>query len=172
MGRLAVRLALPADGLFLHHGHSGPIHLHIQNRNRLPHNDRQIQLDGLLYFLPRASRDIAPDGLRRALHRFGCNLQAGQDLDLLATMIERSCRAHHRRHTADARRHFRIDNVQFRIGRELPLMTLRTQVIGTGNLRRAERREQRFGAQTLILRMMAARTWQLTVILRRGFVLQ
>ena len=74
------------------------------------------------------------------------DLQAGQDLDLLATMIERSCRAHHRRHTADARRYFRIDNVQFRIGRELPLMTLRTQVIGTANLRRTERREQRFGA--------------------------
>ena len=37
MGRLAVRFALPAHRLFLHHRYSRPVHLHIQDRNRLSH---------------------------------------------------------------------------------------------------------------------------------------
>ena len=48
VGRLAVGLAFPALRLFLHHRYSGPIHLHIQDGNRLADHHGQIQLDGSL----------------------------------------------------------------------------------------------------------------------------
>ena len=78
MGRLAVRLALPTHRLFLHHGHSRPIHLHIQDRNWLADDDRQVQLHGSLNLLLLARGDILSDGFRRPLHGFGGHLQIGE----------------------------------------------------------------------------------------------
>ena len=71
VGRLAVGLAPPARRLFLHHRHSRPVHLHIQNGDGFAHHDRQIQLQGALHLPLLALRDMAADGLRRALHGFG-----------------------------------------------------------------------------------------------------
>ena len=78
MGRLAVGLAFPAHGLFLHHRHSGPVHLHIQDRNGLADDDRQIQLHGPLDLLLLTRDDTISDGFCGALHGFGSNLQIGE----------------------------------------------------------------------------------------------
>lgn len=99
-GWLAVGLAFASLRLFLHHRHSGPIHLHIQNRNRLTHNDGQLQLDGFANFPLLAGGDVGSDGLRRALHRFGGHFQSGQNLHLLPTTIKRPLLAHYRIHAA------------------------------------------------------------------------
>ena len=100
MGRLAFRLALPAHRLFLHHRHSRPIHLHIQDRNGFAHDDRQIQLHGPLDLLLLACGDILSDGFRRPLHGFGGHLQIGEQFHLLASVIEGRLLAHHRLHAA------------------------------------------------------------------------
>jgi len=78
MGRLAVRLALPPHRLFVHHRHSGPIHLHIQDGNGLVHHHRQVQLHGPLdlFLLPRS--DIVSDGFRGPLHGLRGHLQTGE----------------------------------------------------------------------------------------------
>ena len=100
MGRLAVGLAFAPLRLFLHYRHSGPIHLHIQNRNRVTHNDGQVQLDGFADFPLLAGGDVASDGLRRTLHRFGGHFQSGQNLHLLPTASKRPLLAHYRIHAA------------------------------------------------------------------------
>ena len=85
---LAVSLAFASLDLFPHHRRPGAVHLHIEDWNRLSHQDGQIQLDGLLDLLLFSPCDIASDGLRRALYRFGRHFQAGQNLHLLAAVIE------------------------------------------------------------------------------------
>ena len=48
MSGFALLFADPSLGLFFHHGNSRAIHEHIENRNRLPHDHRQVQLHGVL----------------------------------------------------------------------------------------------------------------------------
>jgi hypothetical protein len=43
MRRLALDFALPTHRLFLHHRHSRPIHLHVQDGNRFPRDDGKVQ---------------------------------------------------------------------------------------------------------------------------------
>jgi hypothetical protein len=78
MGRLAVGLALAPFGLFLHYRHCCPVHLHIQDGNRLTDDDRQIQLDGLADLALFALGDVSTNRFRRTFHGFGGHLQAGQ----------------------------------------------------------------------------------------------
>ena len=94
VGRLAVGLAFTSLRFFLPYRNSGPIHWHIQNRNRLTHHNGQVQLDGFANFPLLAGGDIGSDGLRRALHRFDGHLQFGQKLHLLPTAIKRPLLAH------------------------------------------------------------------------------
>jgi hypothetical protein len=47
MGRLTGDFALPTHRLFLHHRDSRPIHLHVQDGNRLAPGNGQVQLAGL-----------------------------------------------------------------------------------------------------------------------------
>src|SRR6266480_523594 len=61
MGRLAFRLALPTDRLFLHHRNSRPIHLYVQDANRLAGNDGQFQLQGFLNLVLFALSDSGAD---------------------------------------------------------------------------------------------------------------
>src|SRR3984957_4628034 len=68
VGWLPFDLALPAHGLLLDHGHSGAIHLHIQDGNRRSYNHGQVQLHGLLNLGLGTGSDVLPDGFRRALH--------------------------------------------------------------------------------------------------------
>ncbi len=103
VGGLAVVLALASLRLFFHYWDSGPIHLHIQNRNRFTHNDGQVQLDGLADFPLFAGGDVGSDGLRRALHRFAGHVQSGQNFHLLPPTIKRPLLAHDRIHAANSR---------------------------------------------------------------------
>jgi hypothetical protein len=75
---LTLHLALPAGRLFLHYWHSGPIHLHIQDRRRFAHLHRQIQLHGPLNLLLVTRGDMLSYGFRRPLHAFGGHLQVRQ----------------------------------------------------------------------------------------------
>src|SRR5712671_1527337 len=70
VGWLAVRFTLTPQGLFLHYGYTGPVQLNIQDGNWFSHHEGQIQLNGSLNLHLLAGGDIAPDGLRCALHRF------------------------------------------------------------------------------------------------------
>ena len=78
MGGLAVGLALSPLRLFLHYRHCCPVHLHIQNGNRLTDDDWQIQLDGLADLTLFALGDVSTNCFRRTLHGFGGHLQTGQ----------------------------------------------------------------------------------------------
>ena len=75
--------------------------------------------------------------LRRALHRFGGHLQAGQDFHLLPPVIEGGLLAHQRLHAAHAGREFRVLDVQFDIGGKLAGVAGRAPVVGTGDFHRA-----------------------------------
>jgi len=67
--------------------------------------------------------DIASDGLGDTLHGFSGHLQTGQELHLLATVIERSLLAHHSMPAAYSGRKLRIFDVQFDIHRKLTDVT-------------------------------------------------
>ena len=69
-GRLPFGLALAPGGFFFYHRHSGSIHFYVQNRNRLAHDDRQIQLHGALNVRLLVRGD--------ALHRLGGDFQTGE----------------------------------------------------------------------------------------------
>ena len=172
VGRLAVGLAFASLGLFLHHRHARPIHLHIQNGNRLTDDDGQIQLDGFADFALLACGDVGANRLRRALHRFGGHLQTGQNLHLLATVIEGSLLAHHRLHAAHPGREVRFLDVQFDVGRELAVMTVRAQIPGTLHSHPTHYGEHRPGAQFPVLRLMTTSAGQLTLIRGWGLELQ
>ena len=60
--RLAVGLAFASLRLFLHHWYACPVHLHIQNRNRLTHDDGQIQSNDLADFVLFALGDVGANG--------------------------------------------------------------------------------------------------------------
>src|SRR5215472_11649046 len=94
MSWLALNFALPTQRLFLHHRNSRPVHLYIQNGNRLASDDRQIQLQRFLDLSLLALGDIGSDSLGDTLHRFGSHLQASQQLQLLAAVIERGLLPH------------------------------------------------------------------------------
>lgn len=140
MRGLSVRFALAPLGFFFHYRHPGPVHLHIQDRNRLADNEGQIELDCLLNLLLLVLSDIDADSLCRTFHRFGCDLQISQQLHLLPSLIEGRLLADHRLHTAHSGRELCILDVQFNIGGELPVMTMRAQIVGTEYLHLAYRR--------------------------------
>jgi hypothetical protein len=78
MGWFALLFADPSLGFFFHHGDSRAIHEHVENRNRLPHDHRQIQLHGALNLVVLARGDVRADSLDGPLHGFGGHLQIGQ----------------------------------------------------------------------------------------------
>src|SRR6266540_4331890 len=125
MGRLANRLAFPSFRLFLYYRYPGAIHLDVENGYRLADYNGQIQLDSSLNLLLFSACDIAADPLRRALHRFGGYLQTGQNLHLLAAVIEGCSLTHQRVHAAHSWGKLGILNVHFDIGWELARMTVR-----------------------------------------------
>jgi hypothetical protein len=155
---LAVGFAFPALALFLYHRYAGPVHLHIQNRNRLADDDGQIQLNGSADFALLDRRDISADCLRRTLYRFGGYFQTGQHLDLLAAVIEGRCLAHHRLHAPHSGRDVGILDVQFCVNGELAGVAVFAEIVGTRYLDRAHRGQNRSGAQFAVSRLAAART--------------
>jgi hypothetical protein len=107
MRGLADDLALSTQRLFLHHGDSGPIHLHIQDGNGLASDDWQIQLQGFLDLGLFALDDIRSCVLRGTLDGLGRHFQASQNFQLLAAVIEGGLLAHQGLHATHARREFR-----------------------------------------------------------------
>ena len=147
MGRLAIGLALPAHRLLFHHWHSSSVHLHIQDRNRLTDDDRQIQLHGPLDLPLLVCCDVFSDRFRRPLHSFGCHLQTSKEFHLLTAVVEGRLLAHRRLHAAHPRRDFRVLDIQFGISGELARMAMGAQVIGARHFRLTYRSEDRLGAQ-------------------------
>ena len=68
----------------------------IEDGDALPHGHRQFELHGPLHVFLLASSDIFSDGLGGSLGRFGGDRESGQQVHLLATMIEGGFMAHHR----------------------------------------------------------------------------
>jgi hypothetical protein len=165
-------LTLTAHRFFLHHRYSGGVHFHIQNRDRLAHHDRQIQLLGPLNLLSRARADILSNGFCRSLHGFGSHLQIGQQFHLLATPIEGGVLAHHCLHAAHPRGELRVLDIQFDIRRKLAVMAVRAQVVGSRHLHLAYGGEDRLGAQFLVTSMVAASASQGALAGRWGWKLQ
>lgn len=105
-----------------------------------------------------APSDVGDDGLGCTLHRFRRHLQASQNFHLLPALIEGVILAHQGLHAANPRREFRILDVQFRIGGALASVTVRTPIVGTGDLRRAQGGQHGFGTQRVVVGSLAART--------------
>jgi hypothetical protein len=122
-------------------------------------------LDSSLNLLLLSLCDITADGLRCALHRFGGDLQAGQDLHLLAAMIKGCLLADQGLHTAHGRRGLRIVNVQFDVGGKLARVTVGAQIIGTRYAHLTYGTENRLGSQFHVMRRMATTTRQAAPIL-------
>ena len=87
-----------------------------------------------------ALRDIDADRSCRTFHRFGGDLQISQQLHQLPTLIEGRLLADHPLHTAHCGRELGVLDVEFNIGGELSVMTMRAQIVGTGYLHLAYRR--------------------------------
>jgi hypothetical protein len=85
-------------------------------------------------------------GLGRALDRLGSDLQAGQDLQLLAAAIERILLADQSMHPPHGGRGFRILDIQFGICGKLPDITMRAQVVWSQYGHCAHGDEDRLGA--------------------------
>ncbi len=126
VGGLAIGFSLAPIGLFLHHRHTGSVHLHVQDRNRLTHDYGQVQLDGLANLVLLGGGDISTDRLGCALHRFGGHLQSSEYLHLLAAVIEGRRLSHNGLHTAPAGRTVTVFHVQQAVGGQLPVVTVRT----------------------------------------------
>jgi hypothetical protein len=172
MGRLAGCLALPAYRLLLHHRYSRPIHLHIQDGNRLARHEGQVELEGFPALFLLAPSDIGAEGLGGPLHRFGGHLQVGEQFHLLPTVIEGRLLAYDRLHATHARRKLRIFDVQPSIDRELAAMAARAQLVGTRHFHRAQRREHGPGSQLVVVREVAASTRNRPLVGCRGWELQ
>src|SRR5437660_4718869 len=87
-------------------------------------------------------------------------------------MIERSLLAHQSVHAAHPGRKLRIFDVQFDIHRKLAEVTLGAQVVGASHAHRTDDRQDGFGADFLVLGVVATSARQRTLIRRWGFELQ
>ena len=156
MGRQAIELAGPAGRLFLHDRHTGAIHLDIENGDRFTHDEGQIQLECPIDLLLLAPCDIGAGRFGHALDGFSGEIQAGQQLELLAAMIERSVLPHQCLHPAHTGRELRVHDVEIRVGGELPLVAVGAKKIGTRQDGWTQHGEHRFGAQLAIACWTAA----------------
>lgn len=102
------------------------------------------------------SRDIGADGFGHALNGFGGDLQARQQVHLLAALIERRLLAHRCLHTPHAGRKLGADDIEFRIAGKLPLMAVQTQIPGPRDLHFADYGQHRFRAHFTVTRLPPA----------------
>ena len=73
-------------------------------------------------------------------------------------MIEACLLTHHSQHAAHAWRELRLLEVQFNVGGELAIMTVRAQVIRARHFYLAEHAQERLGAHLPVNGPLAART--------------
>src|ERR1039457_6836137 len=102
----------------------------------------------------------SPIGFGRPLHGFRGHLQTGEQLHLLAAMIEGSFLAHDCLHAAHSRRKLRVFDVQFDVGGELASATVCAQVVGTRHFPSADCGENGLGTYST---GRCRRTFSLTV---------
>src|ERR1019366_805394 len=158
MRRLTLDFALPTHGLFLHHRDSRPIHLHVEDGNRLSGDDGKVRGQGFLDLLSLALSDIGADPLRRALHEFGGHLQASEPFHLFTALIEGGRLAHQRLHAPYPRRKLGILDVQFDISGELAGVTVWAPVVGTGDFHRAYGGQHGLAAQPAVVGRLSTGT--------------
>src|ERR1019366_3476131 len=91
-----------------------------------------------------------------ALHRLGCDLYTGQQVDLLAALVEAGFRPHQRHHAAYAGRTLRAFHVQFAIAGALALLAMGADTVSAFQLHRPQGGEQALGALIVIPRLSAA----------------
>jgi hypothetical protein len=111
-----------------------------------------------LNLLLLATHDVLADGFGGALYRFRGHLQTGQQLHLLAAVIEGRLLADQRVHAPHARRRVGVLDVQFAVGGELALAAMRTQIPGTCDLHRTQGRHHAPRAQLAVTRLVTAGT--------------
>jgi len=170
--RLARGFAFAPLRFFLHNRHARAVHLHIENGNRFPDDDRQIQLHGLANLALLTGGNSGAHGLCRALYRLGSYLQSGQRFHLLATALKSGLLTDRSLHAAHAGRELRIFDVQFDIGRELAVVAVRAQVVGTRYFHRAHSGQNRLGAQLPVLSRLTTRTGNAPLLFRGNAELQ
>jgi hypothetical protein len=120
--------------------------LDIKGGNRLADYDRQIQLQGALDLFQLAGGDVGSDGLGHSLHGLGGYLQTSQEFHPLAALLERGVLAERGLHAAHSGRELGIFDIQFDIGRELPGMAVRAQIVGARDSHLAHGGEDSLGA--------------------------
>jgi hypothetical protein len=119
---LAPVFAGAAFGLCRSDGHTRAIHFDIQHRDIASRDLGQIELHGALDFSLFAALDIAADGFGVPFDGLARDLQARQQLHLLAALIKRGVAAHHRHHAPHAGRVLGVEDVEFPVARALPVM--------------------------------------------------
>ena len=130
----------------------------IQDRNLIAHDGGQIQLPGFVDLCLLALGDIAANALGDTLYRFGGHRQAGQHLNLLPAVIEWSLLSDQSMHAPHARREVAVLNVQFAVGGELALVTMRTQIPGAHDCHLPHSGHYAPRAQLAVARLMTAAT--------------
>jgi hypothetical protein len=78
MRRLPVHFPCAPRGFLFDHGHTSPVHLYIENRNRCSHNDRQMQLQRLFHGVVFTAGDIGADGFGGTFDGFGGYFETGE----------------------------------------------------------------------------------------------
>jgi hypothetical protein len=92
-----------------------------------------------------ARGDVRSDALGGALHGFAGHLQTSERFHLLASVVEGSLLAHNSQHATHSRRMLLVFYIEFDIGRELAVVAVRAQIIGTRYFDSADCRENGFG---------------------------
>jgi len=114
-------------------------------------------LFGTPYPFLLAGGEIGADGFGLALHRFGGNLQSGQQGQLVTAPLKAGLTACQRHHAADTWGELMPVHVEFAVPRAVPGMALRAGRIGPFQLHRSHGREHSFGAVIVIASLPSAR---------------
>jgi hypothetical protein len=131
-----------------------------------------FQLYGAPDFSLLTLRNIGPNGFCRPLHGFSGHLQVGEQLHLLASMIEGYILTDNRLHAAHPRRGLRVLDVQFDIGGKLARVAARAQVVGTQHCHFAHHSQHGLRSQFSVMSVAAASTGNGPLLRRRGWELQ
>ncbi len=150
VGGLSVHFAGPARGLFFDQGYSGAVPLHLPEGKGFSHDGRQIQLHGAVQVCLLAPRDVAADGLRRTFHGWGAHFPTRRQFDLLASVVARSLRTHHRQQAPHAGRQILALDIPFGVKGEWPVRAGGAQLVRTPEFHLAPRGEEAPGAQLAI----------------------
>jgi len=95
-------------------------------------------LHDAISFLLLAADDIGADGFGMTFDGFGGDLQAGQQLQLLATDPKTTLASHHCHHAPHSRGTLGTDHIHFLIARALSAVAMGTEIIGALKIHRSQ----------------------------------